>query len=222
MLSAIVFRQCRPDCSDVSEATLRASAREGGRFNPQHEFGAIDVSLSRDTAVAELHRRAQRLGVDVADLFPRTMIRLKVKLERVLDLTNPRIAADWGLSSAQFTSDDFTPCQEVARGARRDGYEAIRFPAASGAGENAAIFLDRMHPDSTVVVEGSDELMPEGPTPAEMLFLIWSPGYSRPGSDRLLGSSIFVGAGSSCLPPGTIRFPPPRFDDAPATSLAIA
>ncbi|MDE2263386.1 MAG: RES family NAD+ phosphorylase [Gammaproteobacteria bacterium] len=155
----IAYRQCHPAHAQVSDATLRASAREGGRFNPRHEFGALYVSLSRKTAVDELRRRARRLAVDLAELLPRTMLRLRVDLERVLDLTDPSVAAAWGLSAAQLRSDDLAPCQEVARTARRAGYEAIRFPAASGTGENVAIFLDRLHAGSTVVVESAEELM---------------------------------------------------------------
>lgn len=156
--SVIAYRQCHPAHAEVSDATLRASAREGGRFNPQHEFGALYVSLSRETAVHELRRRARRLAVDVADLLPRTMLRLRLDLERVLDLTDPNVATAWGLSAALFQADDLASCQEVARAARRAGYEAIRFPAASGTGENVAIFLDRLHAGSTVVVESAEEL----------------------------------------------------------------
>lgn len=43
-----------------------------------------------------------------------------------------------------------TARQEVGRAARRDGYEAIRYPSAAGAGENLAVFLDRLHPGSEV------------------------------------------------------------------------
>jgi RES domain-containing protein len=154
----IAYRQCHPTHTEIADATLRASAREGGRFNPQHEFGAVYVSLSRETAVRELRRRAQRLAIDVADLLPRTMLRLRVDLERVLDLTNPSTATAWGVSAAQLRSDDLAPCQEVARAARRNGYEAIRYPAASGTGVNVAIFLDRLHAGSTVAVLSADEL----------------------------------------------------------------
>ncbi len=83
--------------------------------------------------------------------------RLRVHLERVLDLTDPRTAAAWGLSAGQLQSDDLVPCQEVARAARRNGYEAIRYPAASGAGENVAIFLDRLYAGSTVAVLTAEE-----------------------------------------------------------------
>ncbi len=154
----IAYRQCHPAHAEISDDTLRASAREGGRFNPRHEFGAVYVSLSRETAVRELRRRAHRLAVDVADLLPRTMLQLRVNLERVLDLTDPSTATAWGLSAAQLRSDDLTPCQEVAGAARRNGYEAIRYPAASGTGENVAIFLDRLHAGSTVQVESAEEL----------------------------------------------------------------
>ena len=80
-------------------------------------------------------------------------------MRRVLNLSDPRVASAWGLSPDRFRRDDLTPCQEVARAARKDGYEAIRFPAASGTGENMAIFIDRLHNGSTVAVEDAEELV---------------------------------------------------------------
>jgi RES domain-containing protein len=152
-LSTTAYRHCHPDFAEVSGATLEASAREGGRFNARSDFGALYVSQSEAAAVSELRRRANRLGIDVADLFPRTMLRLRLELTRVLDLCEPAIASAWGLTADRLRSDDLTPCQEVGRAARGDGYEAIRFPAATGAGNKVAVFLDRLRPGSTVVIE---------------------------------------------------------------------
>lgn len=157
-LSVTAFRHCHPAYAEPSETTLRASAREGGRFNPQQAFGALYVSLSEATAVRELRRRAARLGVAATDLLPRKLLRLRLRLARVLDLCDPAIARAWGLSPEQLRSDELTACQEVGRAARREGYEAIRFPAATGTGDNVAIFLDRLHAGSTVVMEEARDL----------------------------------------------------------------
>ena len=78
------------------------------------------------------------------------MLHLDVSLARVLDLTDPAVRDTWGISLADLASDDYTRCQTVARQARRDGYEAVRYPSATGDGENLAIFMDRMDAGSFV------------------------------------------------------------------------
>jgi hypothetical protein len=40
------------------------------------------------------------------------------------------------------------------------GYEAIRFPSATGAGENLAIFLDRLAPGSYIRIIREQEVRP--------------------------------------------------------------
>jgi RES domain-containing protein len=112
------------------------------------EFGAVYVSADWETAVAELDHRARSVGLDRADLLPRLMLTLELAVRRVLDLTDDGIRRAWGLAVDDLTSDDYTRCQEIARAARDDGYEAIRFPSARGAGENYAVFLDRLAPGS--------------------------------------------------------------------------
>jgi RES domain-containing protein len=142
---------------------LSASARAGGRFNPAGEFGAIYVSLDPDTPLRELHRQAVHAGVEVAAFLPRTLFAAEVRLQRVVDLACAGGPAAWGLSAAALGADDWTPCQEVSRRARTQRHEAIRFPSATGAGENLAIFLDRLVPGSYVRILRESELHPHRP-----------------------------------------------------------
>lgn len=141
-----VFRQCSPRHAEVTSTTLEGSRREGGRFNPAGEFGALYASLERETSIRELHRLAERLRIPMQELLPRTILTLDVHLQRVLDLTDVGVCQAWGLSAEDLTSDDVGTCQEVGRSAWRAGYEAIRFPSATGTGTNLAVFLDRLHP----------------------------------------------------------------------------
>jgi RES domain-containing protein len=124
----------------------------GGRFNPTGEFGALYVSLDPETPFRELRRQAVKAGLDVLDFLPRTLFAADARLQRVLDLA----CADVPLLG----SDDWTACQGVARRARLAGYEAIRFPSATGAGENLAIFLDRLAPGSYVRIIREEDVRP--------------------------------------------------------------
>lgn len=148
-----VFRHVSPEHTGLDEAALAGSRQVGGRFNPAGEFGALYFSLERDTAIAELKRRAERTGIDPGELLPRVLLVVQAELQSVLDLRDPDVRTGWGLSDVDLVSDDYRPCQDVARAARRAGYEAIQFPSAADQhGRNLAVFSDRLRPGSSLDV----------------------------------------------------------------------
>jgi RES domain-containing protein len=151
------YRQCHPAHTDLNE-TLRASQLFSFRFNPPAEFGVLYVALEEPTAVAELVRRARRSGIPVRSFAPRVMLTLDLRLGKVLDLTDPGVRRAWDITTEDLASDDYGHCQEVARVARRDDYEAIRYPSATDEGDNLAIFYDRCRAASSVVEMHRDEL----------------------------------------------------------------
>jgi RES domain-containing protein len=158
-----VFRQSAPRYAEITDRTLAASARTGGRYNPPGEFGAIYVSLDPDTPLRELRRQALQGGVAVADLLPRTLFAAEARLQSVVDLACEEGPAKWGLTAADLASDDWRVCQAIARQARAQGCEAIRFRSATGAGENLAVFLDRLAPGSSLRILRQEELYPDRP-----------------------------------------------------------
>jgi RES domain-containing protein len=158
--SGQAFRHCSPEYAEVSTKTLDGSKRDGGRFNPKGEFGAVYVALNRRTAERELSRLAERLGFTVDMLLPRAMLTLDINLGAVLDLTLRGTQKEWGLTPDALRASDFAICQEVARAARRDGYEAILFPSATGEGLNLAIFFDQLRPGSRVNIVKTEEFVP--------------------------------------------------------------
>lgn len=155
-----VYRQTSPRYAEVTERTLLASFGTGGRFNPTGEFGALYVSLDPETPFRELRRQAEKSGLEVVDLLPRTLFAAHAKLRHVLDLACADVPAAYRISPRDLALDDWSACQDVARCARLAGYEAIRFPSATGMGENMAIFLDRLSPGSYVRVLREDEVRP--------------------------------------------------------------
>ncbi len=78
----------------------------GGRFNPPGEFGALYVSHDAATTRAELERRARRAGIEPEDLMPRSLVVVRLGLNRVLDLTDPEERAAVGLDESTVTDDD--------------------------------------------------------------------------------------------------------------------
>lgn len=120
------------------------------RFN-QQGIGALYVALSPAVALEELKRRAAKADISVTTFDPRVLFDLEVRLEKVLDLTHPGIREEWGTTLEDLrTEDDYDRCREVGVAARDEGFEAIRFPSATGDGENLAIFFDRLRATSYV------------------------------------------------------------------------
>lgn len=84
--------------------------------------------------------------------MPRVLLTVELRLNLVVDLTGA-IARGWrGLDLTTVVSDTFAPCQEFASLVRQIGYEAIRYPSATGEGENLAVFYDRLQAASSAVV----------------------------------------------------------------------
>jgi RES domain-containing protein len=167
------FRQCRMKYAAATTpvALIAGSLRDGGRFNPPGEFGALYASIDSATAIAELCRQIVRGAFSVRYYFPRVLLRFDVQLSQVYDLTHPPTMRATGLATRQILPYPDDPddaghaaCQSVARTARARGFEAIRYPSATGTGENLAIFVDRLHLSSTV-----DLIQPWEPIASEMI-----------------------------------------------------
>lgn len=156
-LGGYLFRFTSPRYRDFAE-TARQSKRYPQRFNTS-SLGAVYLSRDADTAAAEALRRFARdarLSGDTkrADQFnnlaPRSIFVVRVQLREVLVLNTPAVFAEWGLTAADLSADDFTRCQEVAKLAAQRGAEGVRWPSATGSGESVAIFWESIHAASHV------------------------------------------------------------------------
>ena len=99
-------------------------------FNPNSRFGGgFYVTVEGETAVAELAAH---------DVKATQVIRYNFNLsnQKVLDLTNPNIASEWGFTTSLSTE----ACQAIAAKARAQGYNAISFPSYRGSGMNYVIY----------------------------------------------------------------------------------
>lgn len=152
------FRHSAAKYATVDESTLDASRRAGGRFNPSGEFGAVYVALEKDTALAELERQIERTSLPRAAFRPRLMLHLTARFTDLLDLTDPEVREQFDVSAEDLVASDWKRAQEVGRKARRQGYTAIRFPSATGTGDNLAIFLDRLGSEESLQLRQVEEI----------------------------------------------------------------
>lgn len=142
-LSLTVFRVVREGLDPLATT---GSLKAGGRFNPQNEFGALYTSLDPKTAALEVARGLRARGID-PEQFPAGawwVYELELKLESVLDLTDPTVLEKSGISAERLTGSDVNATREIAADARGRGYQALLVPSAAAPGcKNLVIFPDR-------------------------------------------------------------------------------
>lgn len=129
----------------------------GGRWNPPDSYPVVYTALDVATVDRELDRFARKAGMTSAMMSPRRLATIRVRLSRVLDLTNRDVRAALGVSAADLTGEDPAVPQAIGETAHHLGYEAILAPSAAGQGHALAIFLDNRAADSLIEVAGIQE-----------------------------------------------------------------
>lgn len=143
-LSTVVFRIVREGLDPLGTT---GSLKAGGRFNPPNEFGALYTSLESTTAAKEVARALRQRGIDPAQFSEGAwwVYELEVKVEAVLDLTDPDVLQSIGIQQDSLTGMDINPTKELASQARERGYEALLVPSAADANsKNLVVFLDKL------------------------------------------------------------------------------
>lgn len=139
--------------------SIEGSLRHGGRYNPLGAFGALYCGESPAVCATEIRKRAAGQPVS-----PYRLARIRVKLHRILDLTDPATLAALNLRPEDLMGDDWQPAQRLAAQARAAGFEGLLAPSAAGPGRNLIIFPDRLDTRSRVRPVGSSRPFP---VPAE-------------------------------------------------------
>lgn len=140
---------------------MQGSLRHGGRYNPLGAFGALYCGESRAVCAAEIRKRAGGQRVS-----PYRLVRIRVALHRVLDLTDPATLAALDLRLEDLVGDDWQRTQRLGAEARAAGFEGLLVPSAAGAGHNLVIFPDRLDARSRVRPAGSPRPFPVPTGPA--------------------------------------------------------
>jgi RES domain-containing protein len=98
----------------------------------------------------ELVRAARRAGMTAEMMAPRRLATIRVRLSRVLDLTDERVRASLSVDEADLIADDPAIPRAIGEAAHHLGYEAVLAPSAAGHGQVLAIFLDNLAADSVL------------------------------------------------------------------------
>lgn len=134
---------------------VRGSVHHGGRYNPMGAFGALYCGESRAVCLAEIRKRAAGQPVS-----PHRLVRSRVALHRVLDLSDPATLAALDLRPEDLVGDDWQRTQRLGSQARAAGFEGLLVPSAAGPGNNLVIFPDRLDARSRVRTAGSPRPFP--------------------------------------------------------------
>lgn len=132
----------------------RILSTEGNRYYPGRyhiggETGILYTSLTRDLAVRELGRHAAR-----ADLQGGLVVgAIKVKLQKVLDLTQAAVLDKLSLSIKELVSSDWSITQAISHQARKAGFQGLLVPSAAGNGVNLVVFENNFALGCSIEVE---------------------------------------------------------------------
>ena len=129
--------------------SLEGSLLYGGRYNPPSEFGALYCGLSPEICWAELENKHE--GPLKRSAF--RVVRVAVRLQRVLDLTDRAVQEILGVTPEDLTRPaNYALTQTIAKAARDAGFEAILASSSTGTGAILAIFTDQIDERSRVTV----------------------------------------------------------------------
>lgn len=120
-----------------------------GRYHLAGEAGILYTSLERDVAVQELDRHASRSNLQGGLAAGK----IKVRLQKVLDLTEETNLWKLGLSKEALVSPDLTLTQAVSLQTRKAGFQGILVPSATGSGVNLVIFENSLGEGCLIEVE---------------------------------------------------------------------
>ena len=144
----IVYRHMFADYPPERENTL------GARWNPP-DVPAIYTSLARETVLAEAE---YQINMEPRrPLVRRTVYRIQVSLQSVLDLSAADALAGLGLNRAELVAIDHTACQRIGGAVEWLEHDGLLVPSARAAdGVNLAIYPNRQGPGYEFRTLGSE------------------------------------------------------------------
>ena len=156
------------------------SKKYGGRFNFKGTFEVLYLSCDAHTCIEEVTRATEAAKFNVAESLPRTIVGIKLKLSRILDLTNSKVRRAIGIRKSVLIEKDWEQTQgvnveaitqSIGRFAKEAGFEAILVPSAVWKGVNLDIFRDNQLPSPQLSVVNLDSLrLPGVDVPSTVAF----------------------------------------------------
>lgn len=120
------------------------SLQYSGRYSTKR-FRILHTTNSKENCQAERERKTKIKTKSVYKLA-----KLKVKVRKIIDLTNREILKTLNLQKSDLTSDNWNLTQRIATLAYQKGYEGFIAPSAAGQGYNILLFPGNFTKSSTV------------------------------------------------------------------------
>jgi len=143
------------------------AAKTGGRWNPKG-LEAIYTSLDVETAKLEAYQDFIYRGFLLTAITPRVTAGAKVKLSKVLDLTDVKVLKKIGFTKKELILEDWRAIQKardeswtqaIGRGVYVAGFEGLIVPSArKDDGKNIVSFPKRLAKTSKIDILGADQL----------------------------------------------------------------
>ncbi len=147
----------------------KGSFKFGGRWSAAGTFLAVNLSLTQDAALGESNSHFTYYKLPLADLRPQAIVGVRLRLEKVIDLTHPKglgkqpwvhldelLAEDWRKIN---DSGHESQSQAFGRAAHDAGAEGILAPSARMSdGVNLVYFPESVLGPGKAEILGRDEL----------------------------------------------------------------
>ena len=111
-----------------------------GRYHLSGEGGILYTSLTKEIALKEIERHANRTMLQ----GKLVMAEINIMLDKVLDLTQESTLKILGLSKNDLISSDYSITHAISMTARQAGLRGLIVPSATSAGDNLIIFENNL------------------------------------------------------------------------------
>jgi RES domain-containing protein len=165
----VVYRSASPRYANKGDLlTGVGSKRAGARWNPPRSFPTVYASLDPHTALDEVLAHFRHYGIPIESAMPRVTVSVRVRLGRVLDLTDGKTRSVLRVSARRMLGEPWREeqaagrealTQALGRLAHELGWEALLVPsAARREGANLVLFPDNLSHESALEIINVGEL----------------------------------------------------------------
>ena len=167
--TGVVYRSVSPRYGNKDDLlTGTGSKTAGARWNPPNSFPTVYSSLDPHTALDEVLAHFRYYGFPIESAMPRIMVSVRVRVARVLDLTDGKTRAALRVSKRRILDEPWREEQKAGREALTQalgrighefGWEALLVPsAARRGGLNLIIFPANLFRRSLLEIVNVGEL----------------------------------------------------------------
>lgn len=167
--SGVVYRSASPRYANKDDLLTGFGSRSAGaRWNPPRSFPTVYASLDPHTALDEVLAHFRHYGLPIASAMPRVMVSVRVRLARVLDLSDGTARSTLRVSARRMLDEPWREqqadgrealTQAIGRLARELDWEGLLVPSAARRdGVNLILCPDNLARGSALEIVNAGEL----------------------------------------------------------------